>query len=380
MRKLLVEKRPETIKFGFVAQFVSRGLLVELGGVNLVVDLLVDLREGLRGTLGLTRRFGILVLIEIVVADFGSVHLAGFRLIVGRIAFLGGCGFLPRLVLDRLVAFFLAARLVVVGRIVLVLALVVRAVILGHVHGREHLAHDAGEFLLILDRAGQTVEHRAGLLLDPVAPEVDDLAGILRRLEAGQLLAHHERQSLFERRILARSHGRIVGTLVFVLEHRGDVVGHARHAVGADRFDTRLFDRVVDRARFRAFRRHHRVDAIVVAGLAQRHGIAKPARHRDVVAGGTLGQVGQARLMVGQPRTVTRERNVETGIARNGAHTARQRPLEGLRIGSFLTGRSLIVANCRHALVPDDIHWDERSTFSIVCPDRRTAPLSTASR
>ncbi len=60
--------------------------------------------------------------------------------------------------------------------------------------------------------------------------------------------------------------------MVALLEHRGEVVGDAGHAHGAERLDARLLDRVEDGAGVLAARRVLAVDGRVVAGEAQRHG------------------------------------------------------------------------------------------------------------
>ena len=129
---------------------------------------------------------------------------------------------------------------------------------------------------------GQAVEIGAGLLLDPVAPERNQLLAALGRRPAGQLLAHHQRHGFLERRVGLLAHVGEIGLGVFVLEHLGDVVGHAGHGPAADRLDAGLLDGVEHGAGLLAFGRQPGVDAVVVAGALQRHGIAKAARDRDV--------------------------------------------------------------------------------------------------
>ena len=78
---------------------------------------------------------------------------------------------------------------------------------------------------------------------------------------AGQLLAHHQRQRFLERRVgLVRDVGE-VGLGVFVLQHRADIVGDARHGARADRLDAGLLDRIEDGAGLLAFGRQLGVDA-----------------------------------------------------------------------------------------------------------------------
>ena len=101
-------------------------------------------------------RCALLQLLGGIVADFDFGALAG--------TFLLGFAILLLLILGGLV--------LVVLVLLVILAL---AALLGHVERGEHIAHGAGEGALVLDRAGQPVEIGAGLGLDRLAPEIDDL-------------------------------------------------------------------------------------------------------------------------------------------------------------------------------------------------------------
>ena len=173
------------------------------------------------------------------------------------------------------------------SRFVLVLVLVVLGVeggVVGHVEGGEEIADAAGEVALILDVLQQAIEIAPGPVLDEVAPQIDDLGGGGRRFEAGQALAHHQRDRILDRRVGAvRDLLVLAAAVVAVLEHRRDVAGDAGHAARADRLDARLLDRVEDGARRLAVGREAAMHGGVVAGEPQRHRIGMAAQDRDVL-------------------------------------------------------------------------------------------------
>ena len=159
---------------------------------------------------------------------------------------------------------FLALRLVVV--VLGLVVLLVVAELLGHLHRGQHVAHDAGKGLLVVELVEQAVDVGAGLLLDPVAPQIDDALAALRRGAAGQPLAHHQRHGFLDRRVGLVAHVGEVGLGELVLQHGAEIVGDALHGAGADRLDARLLDGVEDGARLLALGRQPGVDADVVAG------------------------------------------------------------------------------------------------------------------
>ena len=89
---------------------------------------------------------------------------------------------------------------------------------------------ERGEGALVLEALrARRVEVAAGRSSMTVAPQVDDLARRLRRLAAGQALAHHERDGVLERRVGAVGDLLVVAAAVIaVLEHRREVAGDAR--------------------------------------------------------------------------------------------------------------------------------------------------------
>ena len=103
----------------------------------------------------------------------------------------------------------------------------------------------------------QMIELAAGLLLDPGAPQIDAACGAAGAALAGQALAHHQRDGLVERRILAvvmlwQSAPADSGP-----QHGREISRHAGHARGADRLDARLFDRFENGARRLALGREY---------------------------------------------------------------------------------------------------------------------------
>ncbi len=126
----------------------------------------------------------------------------------------------------------------------------------------------------------EAVELVAGLRLDRVAPELHDLARGLRRLRAGQPLAHHQRDGVLHRRLRLLADLLQVGAMVAVLQHGAEIGLHAVHAARADRLAARLLDGVEDGARLPSLRREAAMHLAVVAGEPQRHGVADAARDR----------------------------------------------------------------------------------------------------
>ena len=117
----------------------------------------------------------------------------------------------------------------------------------------QQMMHELGEAALTLDRAGELVEIGAGPLLDPGAPEIDD---VLRRAAAarGRSAA---RRAISASASSSGASSRLVDVgkaraLVAVVEHGADIGGDARHAPRADQFDPRLLERVEHGARLEA--------------------------------------------------------------------------------------------------------------------------------
>ena len=181
---------------------------------------------------------------------------------------------------------------------------------------------------------GELVERGTGLVLDRLAPEVDDAARARRRREAGQPLAHHHGDGVLQRRFVAvaRFGGGVF--VVAVVEHGGEVGRHPLHAPRADRLDAGLLDGVEQGARRRALRRVAAVDRLAVAGQPQRHGVRHAAQDRRLARVGLARRLRQARLgPVGAAREaglVGAEHHFQFGMARHRARAGRERALERL--------------------------------------------------
>ena len=69
-----------------------------------------------------------------------------------------------------------------------------------------------------------------------------------------------------------------------------------------------------------------------MTGLAQSKRIPDTARHRNIGARRSLGQLGQPHAIAGKPRTIIGKNHFEFVIAGNRPDTTGQSPFERLRI------------------------------------------------
>ncbi len=122
--------------------------------------------------------------------------------------------------------------------------------------------------------------------------------------------------------------------MIAVVEHRGQVRGHALHPAGADRLDPRLLDRVEQRPRRGVLRRVSAVDRVIVAGEPQREGIGEPAKDRRLARVGLARRLRQPGLRPLRPgderRLVGGKGDLELRMARHRAGARDERPLERL--------------------------------------------------
>ena len=133
------------------------------------------------------------------------------------------------------------------------------------------------------------------------APEFDDPPRAGRRFEAGQPLAHHHRDGVLQRRLVAVARLGGGALVIAVVEHRGEVRRDALHPARADRLDAGLLHRIEQRARRRVLRRVAAVDRVVVAGEPQRHRIGQPRRTAASRAFGLRGGSGRRALAPSGP-------------------------------------------------------------------------------
>ncbi len=154
--------------------------------------------------------------------------------------------------------------------------------------------------VLIFRHRAEAVELVAGLRLDGLAPELHDLARGLRRLRAGQPLAHHERDGVLHRRFRLLADLLQIGAVVAVLQHGAEIGAHAVHAARAERLAARLLDRVEDGARLPPLRREAAMHLAVVAGEAERHRVADAARDGGILRRQPARRLGKAHLLLKQ--------------------------------------------------------------------------------
>ena len=164
------------------------------------------------------------------------------------------------------------------------------------------------------------------------------LRGRRRRL-AGQPLAHHHGDGVLDRRVGAVGDLVELAAMKLVVEHGGEIALHAHHALGADRLDAGLLDRLEHRAGLLAAGHQAPMHRRIVAGELERRGIGMAAHDRGVLPGQLARRLGQPRLAADQAGPLGGERHVELRLARDRAQAARHRALE--RLGRAILRRRL---------------------------------------
>src|SRR5262249_7339438 len=134
----------------------------------------------------------------------------------------------------------------------------------------------------------------------------------------------------------------------FVLEHRADIGCDPAHGAGADRLDTGLLDGVEDRTRLLALRRKPGVNADVVAGAPQRHGVAQTPGYGYVLGRRPLRPVPEPRAVAGKRWLILGEADLQLMVARNGTHADADGTLEAVRLCAAARLAACIVARTRH--------------------------------
>ena len=153
----------------------------------------------------------------------------------------------------------------------------------------------------------------------------------MRRLLAGQALAHHKRDRILQRRVgPVRDVLVLAFPVIAVFQHGREVAGDARHPPRPDRLDPRLFDGVEHRAGRPGFGREPAVDGRVVTGEAQGHRVGVPADHRDIVRVELARRLGQTRLAAHERRPVGGERHLKVAVLRDRAHAGGDGALQRL--------------------------------------------------
>ena len=135
--------------------------------------------------------------------------------------------------------------------------------------------------------------------------------------QAGQPLAHHQRERVLDRRIGA------VGDLVefaaveLLVEHGGQILRDAVHAPRADRLDARLLDRLEHRARLLAGRLQAAMHRRIVAGESQRDRVGMAAHDRGFGLAQFARRLRQAHFAAHQAGALGGEGHLEIGLARD---------------------------------------------------------------
>ena len=286
------------------------GLLVVLAFAHGGVGVLVGVFGGL----------GILVRVDVGLAVAVGVHL---------VAALGVAGL---------------ARVVVVGllRARLVLGVVrVLGVLVGQVQVPDETPAQRGELVLVAHRAHELRGMPRALGLEPGPPQVGHVAGRLRQVTTGELLAHEHGQRLGHRHLLRRA-ALVVALAAAALLQRGIEVGRdAGQPLRAQRLHPRLLDRVEDRARRLAARLLAHVRALVVVTQAKRQRVGRAAHQLDVEQVEIARREGKLHLVAGHLRLVRAERDLQflAHLPGNGLQRRADGPLEGLDRG-FLLGHA----------------------------------------
>ena len=216
--------------------------------------------------------------------------------------------------------------------------------------------HRVAELLLVLDHRFQPVEIAPGAVLDQRTPEIDQLLGRRRRRQAGQPLAHHERQRVLDRRVGALGDVFEFPAVEFLVQHGGDILGDAVHAPRADRLDARLLDRLEHRAALLAGRLQTAMHRRIMAGDAQRDGVGMAAHDRGLALAELARRLRQPDLAAHHAGALGSERDFEIGLARDRAQAAGDRALERLgrrvlrRRFAFDVGGHLFYPSFRGAL------------------------------
>ena len=284
--QLLVEKGAQAVELVRVAQLLGGDDLVIGAGEHLVAEGLGVIEDGGVGApgIGAPRQVGGL---GIAVQLVGRAVLLVFECLLRRVVRLG-----TRLGGQLRAVLAFGALVLILGGVRIgfavrggFLVLVVLIELIGEIERGEHVTGEPAECLLVEQRLGHAVEQGAGALLDPGAPQIDQRARLGGRSEAGQPLAHEKRQRIGQRRFGALGLLGDAASRVALLHARLKIGGDPFHAVGADRLDAGLLDRLEYGARIAARRRKGLVQTFVMAGDREGRRIGMAADYGDLVPG-----------------------------------------------------------------------------------------------
>ena len=196
------------------------------------------------------------------------------------------------------------------------------------------------------------VEHRARAALDPWTPEIDHGARLGRRRLAGQLLAHEKPERIGQRRLGTVGDFGEAAPLVALLHARGEIGGNALHALGADRLDAGLLDRLEHRARLAASRRQGLMQGRIVTGDGSAAASAWPRITAISVLDGMRDGSGSRAVLPDKPGRLAREHHLDRAVGGDRAGGLRHGALEGIE---------------RRLFTPRRRHRQLKATLAVDC-------------
>ena len=220
----------------------------------------------------------------------------------------------------------LGAGLVVLALLLVVLVLVLVGVgvaLVAEFERLQQIVHDVAELAPGPRRSGSSWSSRGPILSSSTGRHrsTSFFAAVGRR-QAGQPLAHQHRQRVRQRRVGAVGDLVELAAMEMIVEHRGEVLGHAGHAPRAERLDARLLDRLEHAARLRIARHQLAMQFGIVTGELQRDRIGVAAHDRGVALAHFARRLGQPRLAGRQPGPLGGERDFQLRRLRDRAQAA----------------------------------------------------------
>ena len=325
-QKLLVEQCPQARQFIRVAQFLGGHHLVELAGIGLVVDIHTDAARIVRHDQGRLvrvclgaeflrievrihfhqRRFAVGGLVgQALVIDHHVVRIelrVALRILVARLGFVLVVQFLQRILQFRAQA--------EIG---------------------DDLAADGGEPALVVQATLQRRDVVAGVLLDMITPELDEVFRRRRQFAAGQVLPDQQADGHRQGRF-GYIHDAVEFRLAAVrLKGCLEVLRHALEAPRTDGGDARILDPLEHFLGGPAARRETVVHGLVVEPEFQRKFIADAAHRIDFRIVATHGGQRHAHPVAAQHGGTLAEGDLDLVVFRNGPHRGDGGALEGLQ-------------------------------------------------
>ncbi len=161
---------------------------------------------------------------------------------------------------------------------------------------------------------------------------------------ARQAFAHDESEGILERCVRPLGDLGVAPVSVLVLDARGEVGRHARHAIGAQGLDARALHRFEHGLGGARLGCEAGMQLDVVAGRRQRQAVGPAADDRHFALGRNARRLGKLHGLAVELRFAGTVTDLDFIVARDGAHGKPQHPLEGF------CRRFLAVGACRHRL------------------------------